>query len=273
MATSEFMHSRKALAIVLPIAGAFALLLLALGGDSLVTRVQAAEIAIDENAQPAGRDLLEKLSTLSQFDALEATSTDSVRAVPAACLSAYLLLGGDFAPVARSFDIGPKPTYGNLHRLQEALYQQADRDGVSGIRASATASYDTSGVLSDWSMRGDDELHRVLEPLQLLSERLYGPTLGTETQKGERLMTLLTEDSTRVFLVGLALEPGARTLHALPEEGSENHFVLVIWHDNGFEALDSWRPPGSRTRVRWSDETAAAMLFDTHNVVYWLSRR
>lgn len=265
-------HMRKALTIVLPIVSAFVLLGLVLGGDTLVPRAFAADVVIDETAPPAGRDLLEKLSTLSQFDALEATSTDSVRAVPAACLSAYLLLGGDFASVARPFDIGGKPTYGNLHRLQEALYQQADRDGVPGIRASATALYDTSDVLSDWSMRGDDELHRVLEPLKLSSERLYGPTRATETQKGERLMNLLTEDSTRVFLVGLALEPESRTLHALPEEGSENHYVLVIWHDNGFEALDSWRPAGSRTRVRWSDETAAAMLFDTRNVIYWLSR-
>jgi hypothetical protein len=272
MATGSLQHSRKALAIALPIAGAFALLAVALGGDALVPRVRAAEVTIDETAQPVGRDMLEKLSTLSQFDALEATSTDSVRAVPAACLNAYLLLGGDFASVARMFDIGGKPTYGNLHRLQDALYQQAERDGVPGIRASATALYDTSDVLSDWSMRGDDELHRVLEPLRLTSERLYGPTRASETQKGERLMNLLTEDSTRVFLVGLALEPESRTLHALPEEGGENHYVLVLWHDNGFEALDSWRPAGSRTRVRWSDETAAAMLFDTRNVIYWLRR-
>ncbi len=268
MATRRITQLVAALGIALAILGA-----VAVGGDALVAPVRAADVAPDEASLPPGRDVLERLATVSQFDALEATSSDSLRALSAACLNAYLVLGGEFSAVARTFDINGKPTYGNLHRLQDALYHEADRDGAPGLHASATPVYDTSDVLTDWSMRGDDELHRLLEPLRMTSERLYGPTRATVTQKGERLMSLLTEDSTRVFLVGLALEPETRSLHALPEEDAENHYVLVLWRDSGFEVLDSWRPPGARTLSRWSDETASAMLFDTRNTVYWLSRR
>lgn len=279
------MATRRHRSIVTALGIAFAILgAIGLGGDSLSDRAYAADVPVapsvpavpvvpDEASVPAGRDVLERLATLSQFDALAATSSDSVRSTTAACLSAYLLLGGEFAPVARTFDLASAPTYGNLHRVQDALYLKANRDGEPGIRASATALYDTSDVLSDWSRRGDDELHRVLEPLGLSSERLYGPTLATATQKGERLMDLLTEDSTRVFLVGLSREPGTCTLHALPSDGVENHYVLVLWRESGFQVLDSGQRPGSRMLYQWSDETASAMLFDTHNAIYWISRR
>ena len=275
MATTRRMSTVIALGIALAILGAVGWRGVAVSEPASargVPVVRGVPVS-DEGAVPAGRDLLQRLATLSQFDTLEATASDSVRSATAACLSAYLLLGGEFAPVARAFDIAARLTEGNLQLLQDALYVKANRDGEPGIRASATALYDSSDVLSDWSRRGDDELHRVLEPLGLSGERLYGPTLATAKQKGERLMSLLTEDSTRVFLVGLLREPEACTLHALSSDGGENHFVLVVWRENGFQVLDSGRRPGSRTLSRWSDETATAMLFDTHNAVYWLSRR
>ena len=225
-----------------------------------------------EDVPLVGATMLDRLSRVGQFDALEATGTDSVRSASAACLSAYLLLGGDFAAVARRHEVGATLTPRHLHQLQDALYREANRDSVPGLAASAEPIYDASDSLSDWTMRGGDELHQVLQSLDLTSERLYGPTRATVNRRSERIMARLAEDTTVVFLVGVLLDPESRTLHELPPDVTENHWVIAFWHDNGFQVLDSWRAPGESTRVVWSDETATDMLLDTRNTVYALSR-
>ncbi len=242
-------------------------------GAVAVPRGVAQNGASGEDAPLVGRTMLEKLSTVGQLDALEATTTDSVRSASAACLSAYLLMGGDFARIAREHDVPTRLTVGNLHRLQDALYRAANRDTLPGITVSAEALYDTSDAYVDWSMRGDDELHVLLQSLDLSSERLFGPTRATADRKSDRVMARLVEDTTTVFLVGLLLDRESRTLHALPRDTEPDHWVVAFWADNGFEVLDGWRVPGERTRVAWSDETATDMLLDTRNVVYALTRR
>ncbi|MEQ1834691.1 MAG: hypothetical protein ABL977_16720, partial [Candidatus Eisenbacteria bacterium] len=233
----------------------------------------AANAPFDESARPAGRDLVLQVASVGQLDSLQDTASDSLRSACAATLDAFLLLGGDFGAVARELGVKPRLTYENLHRVQEALYQQCDRDQEPGIRASAEAVYDTSDALVDWSMRGDDEYHRVLQKLGLSAERLYGPTLATVNRKGDRVMALLAEDSTRVFVLGVYEDFETRSMHQLADEVPMNHYVLALWYDGAFHAIDPWRPPGQPGLVRWSDETAGAMLFETRNVVYWVSRR
>ncbi|MEY4374710.1 MAG: hypothetical protein RL760_877 [Candidatus Eisenbacteria bacterium] len=233
----------------------------------------AAQSGAAGDAPLAGRTMLDKLSSVGQFDALEATTADSLRSASAACLSAYLLMGGDFARIAREHDVPTKLTADHLHRLQDVLYRAAARDTVPGIRASAEANYDSSDTYVDWSMRGDDELHLLMQALDLSSERLYGPTRATADRKSDAVMAKLVDDTTAVFLVGLLLDPDSRTLHSLPRDTEPDHWVIVFWADNGFQVLDSWRQPGERTRLSWSDETATDMLLDTRNVVYALTRR
>ncbi|MFM7232169.1 MAG: hypothetical protein ACKO3S_09300 [bacterium] len=228
--------------------------------------------AAHEDSLVTGATPLERVAVLGQLDALASTTGDSVRALPAACLSAYLLLGGEFAPVARAFDVPTAFTFGHVHRVQEALLRAADRDGEPGVTAAGEAMYDTADVLFDWSMRGNDESHRVFQRLDLGSERLYGRTRDTEWRRADRLVPLIAEDPGRVFLVGLWRDPGSGELLPLPEGASENHWVLVVWHADAFHVLDPWRATGESGLVRWSDETAATMLFETPNTVYWLRR-
>lgn len=255
------------------------LIMTALGIAIAVLGAVAVPRGVAQSGAPAGdaplvgRTMLDKLATVGQFDAIESTTSDSVRSASAACLSAYLLMGGDFARIAREHDIPTKLTADHLHRLQDALYQAANRDTVPGITASAEALYDSSDAYLDWSMRGDDELHLLLQALDLSSERLYGATRATADRKSDRVMARLVEDTTAVFLIGLLLDPESRTLHTLPRESEPDHWVIAFWGDNGFQVLDSWRLPGERTRVQWSDETATDMLLDTRNVVYALTRR
>ncbi len=261
MAARPTRHIVTALGIAVAILGAVA-----------VPRGIAESGAASGDAPLVGRTVLDKLSTVGQFDALEGTTTDGVRSASAACLSAYLLMGGDFARIAREHDVPTRLTANNLHRLQDALHRAADRDTLPGITASAEAVYDTSDTYVDWSMRGDDELHVLLQSLDLSSERLYGPTRATADRKSDRIMARLVEDTTTVFLVGLVLDRESRTLHALPRDAAPDHWVIAFWADNGFQVLDSWREPGERTRVVWSDETATDLLLDTRNVVYALTR-
>ncbi len=248
-----------------------ALLALLASAGQLPVRADGADY--DESAKPAGRDLVTQLSTVSQFDSLSDTRTDSLRCSCAATLNAYLLLGGDFGAVARELGVKPKLTYENLHRVQDVLCRQSDRDGRGGILATAEAVYDTSDALVDWSMRGDDEYHLVLQKLKMNAERIYGPTRATANRKGERIMQLLAEDSTRVFVVGVYEDMDTRTMHELTDGTPGNHYALAFWYDGAFHAIDSWRPPGRSGLVRWSDESANAMLFDTRNAIYWVSRR
>jgi hypothetical protein len=105
------------------------------------------------------------------------------------------------------------------------------------------------------------------------AERIYGPTRATVDRKGDRIRQLLAEDSTRVFVVGVYEDRDARTSHELTDEAAANHYVLAFWYDGAFQALDSWRAPGESGLVRWSDATAASMLFETRNAVYWVWRR
>lgn len=234
---------------------------------------QPAAKPYEESGSPSGRTLLEKLATVSQFDALSETTSDSLRGSCAASLSAYLLLGGDFATLARRFDVPAKLTYANLHRVQDALYRNADRDGTPGVLATAAAEYDSAGALTGWSLRGGDEYHRVLEALDLDAERLYGPTRERPTEKGVRIGEILAEDSTALFVVGLLEDPETGTSHELIGESPANHAVLVMWHDGGWSALDSWRAPGQSALASWSPELAEAMLLRTKNDIYRVRRR
>lgn len=228
--------------------------------------------AAHEDSLVTGATPLERVAVLGQLDALVATTGDSVRALPAACLSAYLLLGGEFATVARALDVPTTFTFGHVHRVQEALLHAADRDGEPGVTAAGVAMYDTADVLFDWSMRGNDESHRVFQRLDLGSERLYGGTRDTEWRRADRVVPLIAEDPTRVFLVGLWRDPASGELLPLPEGASENHWVLVVWHADAFHAIDPWRVTGESGLVRLSDDTAATLLLETPNTVYWLRR-
>ena len=239
--------------------------------DALAAR--GARPGYAESSALAGGTLAERLATAGQLDRLEDTSADSVRACAAVTLDAYLLLGGEFAAAAREFDVKPKLTYESVHRLQDALHRACDRDGAPGLTASAEAVYDTSGVLVDWSMRGGDEYHLLLQRLNLSAERVYGPTSATVNHTGERVRALLAEDSTRVFVVGVYEDFGTRTSHALGPDMEPNHWVLAFWTDGAFHEIDPWREPGASGLVRWSDETAVSMLLDTRNPIYWVWRR
>jgi hypothetical protein len=250
---------------------AAALLAVATAQDARARAVLSKAYA--ENSAPPGGTLLEKLSTVSQLDALPETTADSARSSCAATLSAYLLLGGDFAVVARRFEVGTKLTYENLHRVQEALYRHADRDGEPGVWASAQAEYDSVGTLTGWSMRGGDEYHRVLEALNMEAECIYGPTADSLEWKGGRLTQILAEDSTALFLVGVVEDLSDHTSHAMAEGVNANHYTLALWHAGAYHELDSWRPLGQSGLVRWSELTAEAMLLRTKNVIYRLWRR
>ncbi len=248
-----------------------AAVLLAAGAREARARDDAGDYS--ESAAPPGRAMLDRLSTVSQFDALPETARDSIRSAAAATLNAYLLLGGDFSKVARSFEVTARFTYANLHIVQEALHWNADRDGQPGVWARAAAEYDSAGALTGWSIRGGDEYHRVLESLSMEAERIYGPTADSADWKGARVKQILAEDSTAVFVVGVVEDPTSRTSHAVAEGVPENHYVLVLWRAGAFHELDSWRPPGQSGMVRWSELTAETMLLHTKNAIYRVWRR
>ncbi|NET34872.1 MAG: hypothetical protein F6K19_23085 [Cyanothece sp. SIO1E1] len=223
----------------------------------------------DEESLLPGNSIIEQLAFVSQLDKLEETTTDYARCSAAATLSAYLLLGGDFAEIASKYDIEPTLTFGNVHRVQEVLYHEANVDGQPGIYGTARPKYDSDGNLTGWYVREGDEYHTVVEALGLEMTRIFSPYESEPLNKRPAIEELLSNPGDEVFIVGVNEDMEQEKFYPM-EEGVGNHYVIMFRHGDHFYALDSYRTPGRNALVALNEEEVNAHLYYTHNAIYAL---
>lgn len=210
--------------------------------------------------------MLAKLSYVSQIDLLAETRADYARCSAAATLSAYLLLGGSFEAAAADQGVAGELTLGNVHRLQEALYRRADRDGEPGIFGASVARYDDQGRLTGWDRHADDEYQDILDALGLSRDRVYAPTEADKQDKRAAVQAWLDRPEQVVFVVGVDEDTERERFAPMHERG--NHYVILFrWRDR-FYALDSYRTPGRSALVPLSDRDLEDNLFYTPNAVF-----
>lgn len=236
---------------------------------ALLSGACAAGPGLREDALLEGRDLLEQLSYVSQLDLLEETRADHARCSTAATLNAYLLLGGSFEAAADRFGVGRERTYGNMHRLQEALYHHANTDGEPGILGAARPRYE-DGALVGWELHEGDEYHDVLAALGLRMERVYAQQEATPQDKRAAVEAWLAGPEPVVFIVGVDEDMRRERFAPMHERG--NHYVLVTRQAGRFYALDPYRTPGRCGRVELRGRELTDNLFHTPNALFVLRR-
>lgn len=222
-----------------------------------------------QDAQLPGDDTLQQLRYVSQLDELDDTTADYARCSCAATLSAYLLLGGDFAPIAERFGVASELTYANVHRVQEAVYHHANVDGEPGIFGSSHAEYDGDGKLTGWRPHEGDEYHRVLQVFGLHADRVYAPTEADKLDKRAAVQRLLDGDRQVVF-VGVDEDMENERFVPMHERG--NHYVILFRWKGRFYALDSFRKPGNEALVRLDAKQVEDNLFYTPNALFVVYR-
>ena len=224
----------------------------------------------DETQLIPGDTLLEKLGQVSQLDNLEETTGDYARCSAAATLSAYLLLGGEFARVASQHDVEGELTFGNVHRVQESLYHLANTDDHPGVFGGSVPRYDEQGRLTGWDRAEGDEYHVILEALELKPSRCYGPTKDAPNDKRAAVREMLADPRPVVFIVGVDEDMESESFAPMVETG--NHYVAMFEHEGVFYALDSFRYTAKSALVRLSPAEVEANLFDTPNAIFAVRR-
>lgn len=219
-----------------------------------------------------GFDLPTQLAHVGQLDQLEDTEFDVERCSCAAGLTAYLLLGGEFATLAERFGVGAELTFANVHRLQEALFRACtgDREGLLG---SSVPEFDAEGRVTGWRPHANDKFHLVAEALGLDYEPLYGPTKDSLSDHRERVDTAVSAAPRAAFVIGCSSGgPGARVV-APDDAHPANHYALVLAEAGRFWIYDSYCLPGNRCRRELTQDEVRALLWTNRLPPYWMRVR
>ncbi len=224
----------------------------------------------EEAERLPGSTLLHKLAHVSQLDKLDDTDADYARCSAAATLSAYLLLGGDFAAIAEKTGVDGALTFANVHLLQEALYDIANTDGRPGVFGTCKPDYDDEGRLIGWAHNEGDEYHAIVDALGLSMTRVYAPTRDDPTELRAAVLDFLATPEDVVFVVGVDEDMAKERFVPMDETG--NHYVAMFQRGDTVYALDSYRTPGRSALVVLSPVDVEAHLFRTRNAIYALRR-
>jgi len=236
----------------------------------LVTACRTTTLEFDERDALAGHDMLAKLRYVSQLDQLDDTTADHARCSTAATLNAYLLLGGEFAPIAQRFGVGTQLTYANVHRLQEAIYHYANVDGSPGILGASHAEYGEGGRLVGWRRHEHDEYQAVLDAFGLHMDRIYAPSKADTRDKRAAVQAWLDDTTPVVFVVGVDEDMERERFVPMDQRG--NHYVILFRWNDRFYALDSYRTPGNEALVALDAQQVEDNLFYTPNALFVVHR-
>lgn len=219
-----------------------------------------------------GVDLPTRLAHVGQLDQLDDTEFDVERCSCAAGLTAYLLLGGEFAPLAERFGVGAELTFANVHRLQEALFRACtgDRDGLLG---SSVPEFDAEGRVTGWRPHANDKFHLVAEALGLDYEPLYGPTKDSLSDRRKRVEAAVAAAPRAAFVIGCSAgDPGTRVV-APDDAHPANHYALVLAEAGRFWIYDSYCLPGNLCRRELTQDEVRALLWTNRLPPYWMRVR
>ncbi len=185
-----------------------------------------------------GKTPLEKVSNLSQGDALPDTVSDNVRCAAATILNAYLLLGGDFAKLPGKLGLPPETsslTYENAHRVQEALYTQANVQGGQGLNISDSNRYEygTSRITKP-EIVGESRI--AATKIGLKTHALMGPTRETMSQRETAVKAFIAKHPKAPMYVTVQGGPRVRA----PQDIQKLNHAVTVYHEAGkFYLIDT----------------------------------
>ena len=191
-----------------------------------------------ENSVIEGRSSRELLGQISQNDVLPTTQADAERCGAAALLSAHYLLYGSFDEAFARLNIQAQGlTYRSIHQAQEALYQQANSDGKSGLVSMFRYTLYTDGRVDKPVAEGEikDAAHLV----KLKVQPVIGPRKERFNQRQQAVQAFWRLYPEAAFLVGVHLDEKTGRIWAPTERAGQNHFVLIFRQNNSVWLLNS----------------------------------
>lgn len=181
----------------------------------------------------------EQVAHLSQNDSLPETNADNSRCGAASLLNVWLLTGGRFEDAARRFGLPSTQhslTYGNAHRLQEAIYNSVNRDGVAGLTTQLSYTH-RDGQLVTTQFGG--EITAAAEILGLKIFPLTGTTTHTLHERKAAVDTFLNQNYRGALLVGVHLDQSSGELLSVNANRPQNHFVTAYRRNGTYTLVDT----------------------------------
>lgn len=225
-----------------------------------------------EKERIPGKNRLEIVANLSQGDSLPDTIEDNSRCAASTLVNAYLLLGGDFAALPDKLGLkldNHDLTYENVHRVQEALYTQANVQGGKGLNIADSNRYEPgTGRITRPEIVGESRI--AANKLGLTTHALMGPTRETMTQR---------EQAVKDFIAKYPKAPMYVTVHGGPPVTAPADFekydhAVTIYHEKGkFYLLDTGVNDNGASRALsvLSPDRVKELLYDNKGFVFGLS--
>lgn len=220
-----------------------------------------------------GKTPLEIVSNLSQGDSLADTPSDNVRCAASTLINAYLLLGGDFARLPAKLGLPAETstlTYENAHRVQEALYTQANVQGAKGLNISDSNRYDYgTGRITKPEIVGESRI--AAGKIGLKTHALMGPTRDTMSKR---------EAAVKDFIAKHPKAPMYVTVHGggprvtAPQDLEKLDHAVTVYHEAGkFYLLDTGVNDNGAGRAMRQLNSAEVkeLLYDNPGYVFGLS--
>jgi hypothetical protein len=239
-----------------------------------------------------GRDIVHKLSYITQIDKLDSTKWDAYRCSASAALNCYLYMGGSWQKLAATLALPDTAfTYSNVYWAQEKLFLLSGGN-FDGILGQYYPAWDQSGVLTGYTVKSNNVLSFVFEnlnmyikpllPLKISNpqrmkaaiEKMYKepvlPTPVNDIKDKKALVDNYFELNPNVALF-MGVHENAKTEESLPaideRISSQNHYIMCFKKDGSFYTLDTWRVPGHKSLTKLTDKRVEEMLYKTHNML------
>lgn len=207
-----------------------------------------------ENDTVPGNTPEEQVAHLSQNDSLPETNDDNSRCGAASLLNAWLLTGGRFEDAARRLGMPSTQqsmTYGNVHRLQEAIYDRANYNGVPGLTTELSYTH-RDGQLVTSTLGG--EITTGAELLGLKTQPLTGTNTQRLHERKAAVESFLNQNYRGVLLVGVHLDTASGEVRTVSNNRPQNHFVTAYRRNGAYTLVDTGASDnGARNSARTLD--------------------
>jgi len=176
---------------------------------------------------------------ISQKDTLADTETEGHRCAASSLINAYLLMGGKLQDLQKQFGLplsDGAPTYAEIHRLQDAVYLQANTNTRSGLSLGTEYTYifnsiiskETTGEISDMALKMGMHTH------PLMGQKNSDPYNHEQAAK-----KFFTNNPNGVVILGVSMDKKTGELRPVDEVNKTNHAVCLYQSEGAFYLLDT----------------------------------
>ncbi len=219
-----------------------------------------------------GKNPLEQVANLSQGDLLADTKQDNYRCAASTVLNAYLLLGGKFENLPAKLGLSvehAEMTYANVHRVQEALYLQANINGGNGLNTSYSNRYDfQNGKVLLAEIVGESRI--AAGKLGLKTHALTGNNRDSLNQRTHAVNAFLQANPQAAIYLTVKGGPPVTA----PRDFEKYDHAVTLYHDKGkFYLLDTGVNDngGNKALTKLSPERVKELLYENQAYVFGLT--